>query len=89
MGQVALTFRIMPENTDVDLDALVDTVKASLPKGAKWNAHQLKPFAFGLKAIEAQIIVEDDEGGPDEVTEILQGVADVQGVELLDMGRLL
>lgn len=89
MGQVALTFRILPDNPEVDLEGLVASIKEALPKGARWNAHELKPFAFGLKAIQAQIVVEDGEGGPDEVTEILTGVNDVQGVELLDMGRLM
>lgn len=89
MGEVALTFRILPESPEVDLEALVGTIKGQLPSGAKWNTHELKPFAFGLKAIQAQIIIPDEEGGPDEVTELLQGVDNVQGVELLDMGRLL
>lgn len=89
MGEVALTFRILPENPEVDLEALVGSIKGKLPEGAKWNAHELKPFAFGLKAIQAQIIVQDEAGGPDEVTELLQGIDNVQGVELLDMGRLL
>ncbi|MBW3582957.1 MAG: elongation factor 1-beta [Euryarchaeota archaeon] len=89
MGEVALTYRLLPENAETDIEVLVDRVKGALPEDAKWNAHEIKPFAFGLKAIQCQIIVSDEEGGPDKVTEILQGVADVQGVELLDMGRLL
>lgn len=89
MGEVALTFRILPESPEVNLDALVESIKGALPTGAKWNTHDVKPFAFGMKAIQAQIIVQDEAGGPDEVTEILQGVTSVQGVELIDMGRLL
>jgi elongation factor 1-beta len=89
MGQVALTFRILPESPEVDLGELVDTINYSLPTGSRWNNHETKPFAFWLKAIMAQIIVEDDEGGPDQVQDALQGIENVQGVELVDMGRLL
>lgn len=89
MGSVALTFRVLPENADVDIDGLVAQIKDSLPASAKWNAHEVKPFAFGLKAIQCQIIVPDEEGGLDAVQEKLEGVPNVQGVELLDMGRLL
>lgn len=89
MGLVALTFRIMPETPEVDLDALAESIKGQLPEGAKWNSHELKPFAFGLKAIVAQIIVEDAEGGPDVVEAALNEVENVQGVELMDMGRLI
>jgi elongation factor 1-beta len=89
MGEVALTFRIMPETPDVNLDELAETIKGKLPAGARWNTHELKPFAFGLKAIVAQIIIEDAEGGPDIVEAALNDVERVQGVELVDMGRLL
>lgn len=89
MGEVALTFRIMPETPEVNLEDLVTTIKAKLPDGARWNSHELKPFAFGLKAIEAQIIIEDAEGGPDQVEAALGGMENVQGVELMDMGRLM
>lgn len=89
MGEVALTLRVMPENPEVDLDQLTESCKNALPDSAKWNGHELKPFAFGLKAIECSIIVGDDEGGPDAVQEALGNVAKVQGVELIDMGRLL
>ena len=89
MGEVALTLRILPESPEVDLDQLVATLKDSLPQGARWNQHETKPFAFGLKAIVAQIIVGDDEGGPDAVTEKLASLDKVQNVELVDMGRLL
>lgn len=89
MGEVALTFRIMPETPEVDLDDLTEKIKGKLPQGARWNTHEMKPFAFGLKAIVAQIIVEDAEGGPDIVEAALNDVENVQGVELVDMGRLM
>ncbi len=89
MGQVALTYRILPDDPSVNLDALVGSIKKSLPAGARWNAHVVRPFAFGLKSIEAQIIIEDAEGGADVVTERLEKVGKVQGVELIDMGRLM
>lgn len=89
MGDVALTFRILPESPEVDLETLVGAIKEKLPEGAKWANHEVKPFAFGLKAIQAQIVVKDEAGGPDEVTDLLKGVDNVQGVELLDMGRLM
>ncbi len=89
MGQVALTLRIMPESADVDIDALVKTVTDTLPAEAKWNGHEVKPFAFGLKAIEASVIMEDIEGGPDAVTDGIGNLDNVSGVEILDMGRLL
>ena len=89
MGKVALTFRILPDSTEVDLNQLVGVIQTHLPKGAKWNGFKTTPFAYGLTAIQCAIIIEDAEGGADNVQEALEKVEQVQGVELIDMGRLM
>ena len=88
MGEVFLKYRIMPDGTEVDLDALVESVRGALPDFASLEGTETKPFAFGLKAVEARFVVADEEGNNDAVEEILQGIEGVQGVELLEMGRL-
>lgn len=88
MGEVFLKYRIMPDGADVDLDALQASIKAALPAFASMQKCEAKPFAFGLKALEVGFIVEDEEGNNDKVEETLAGVSEVQGVELLEMGRL-
>lgn len=88
MGEVLLKYRVMPEGAEVDLGELESRVSASLPDFATLQKAEAKPFAFGLKALEVTIVVEDEEGNNDKVEETLHGVTDVQGVELVEMGRL-
>ncbi len=88
MGEVFIRYRVMPESPDVDLDGLQAAMKAALPACATIQACEAKPFAFGLKVLEAAIVVEDEEGNNDLVEAALMGLDNVQGVELVEMGRL-
>ncbi|MGB1698258.1 MAG: elongation factor 1-beta [Thermoplasmatota archaeon] len=88
MGEVFLKFRIMPDGTDVDLEALQGDIKGSMPEFATLQSCEAKPFAFGLKALETAIVVEDEDGNNDKITDILENLNGVQGVELMEMGRL-
>lgn len=89
MGEVGITYRILPESTDIDLRALGDKVKEAAEGIGKIQGMQEKPIAFGLTAILIRVIIEDKEGGPDEIEKALSEVAGVQSVEVLDMSRLL
>ncbi len=88
MGEVFLKYRIMPEGAEVDLDALEGDIKGALPAFAEMQKCEQKPFAFGMKCLEAGFVVEDEEGNNDKIEETLAGVPNVQSVELLEMGRL-
>ncbi len=88
MGEVFIKYRIMPEGVEVDLDALQGSIEGALPAFAKKQSAEIKPFAFGMKCIELALAVEDEEGNNDKLEETLAGVDGIQGVELLEMGRL-
>src|SRR2546426_7956222 len=63
MGSVAVTFRIMPEDADTDLESIRSRVRATL--GGALRDLREQPVAFGLKAILAVAIVRDASGGSD------------------------
>ena len=88
MGEVALQYRILPESIDIDLNKLVGEVVAALPKGALMKAHELKPVAFGLKALHVLIVVDDKQGGAEQIEEAVSAVSGVQSVEIVEMGLL-
>lgn len=83
MGLVAATFKIMPENMEIDMEKM----KASIQ--AKVQAKQIKeiPIAFGLKLIEV-LIVFDDKEGIGSVEEKLKSVPGVASVESGDVTLL-
>ena len=82
MGEVALKYRLMPESPDSDIDAIIAAIPASLPKDANLGAHDIQPFAFGLKAIIIAIIGIDRDGFATEVENGLNGLDGIQTVVL-------
>ncbi len=82
MGDVAITFRIMPASREADLNAIrkdiTETVKSVKPAALKQIAE--KPIAFGLKALDVLIIVPDS-FGPAELEEKLRKVQNIASVE--------
>jgi len=49
--------RVMPDGVDRDLKKLEEGLKAALPGSAKIQSIQVKPFAFGLKALSIAVLV--------------------------------
>ncbi len=86
MGKVAVTFRIMPEGVEVDLDAVQSHVRSSLRE--KLKKLEVKPVAFGLKAIEAIVVVDDASGEMERVEAALGAIPGVGGVETTEVTLL-
>jgi translation elongation factor aEF-1 beta len=90
MGQVLLKYRISPEGTETDMKALEAAVRKALPATVgKVSKAEVQPFVFGMKVLVVSFVVEDEEGNNDKVEQMLSSVPGVQGVDLLDMGRLM
>ena len=88
MGEVALRYRLMPESPTIDTAAVATALPAMLPAAAQLGAHEAKPFAFGLGALEVLGIGPDRAGLPDEVEGGLASLAGIQSVELLEQSLL-
>jgi len=89
MSGVAATIKIMPADADTDLNVLKDKIKAAIPASGRLNGEiEEKPIAFGLKALIATIIVEDDEGGIDPVEEALNAIDEAESVSVINLDRL-
>ena len=88
MGEVGIKYRIMPDGVEVDLSGLQESIRASLPAEARIEAIQEVPVAFGLKALELMVVLDDRKGGAEQIEEAFSQVDGVQNVEVLDMGLL-
>jgi len=80
MGKVMAVIKIMPDGADRDMNKLQDDLKAALPKQAEFKGMQVKPIAFGLKAILFAFVVGDAEGGTEAVEEAFKNVPGVESV---------
>jgi elongation factor 1-beta len=86
MGKVAVSFRIMPEGIEVDLRALEAAIRKSL--GARLKKLEAKPVAYGLKAIEVIVVVDDASGEMESIEAALSGIPGVGGVETTEVTLL-
>ena len=85
MGQVNITFEIMPEGLEIDLDQMKSNVEAKIGSISKIEQTEVKPIAFGLKALVMNVVVEDQEGIMDKLEEEISGVEGVQNAKVVTM----
>lgn len=85
MGSVIVTFRIMPESVEVDLDSLEQEIKSEI------NPQRIQrvPIAFGLNAIQIIKLVEEKEGEMDKITDKIKKIKGVREVEVVGLTRSL
>ena len=85
MGEVAVTFRIMPKDANVDLRGIEKDVRSL----AEVRSVELEPVAFGLKALRVLIVVPDAAGGTEKVERRLREIKGVGNIQAVDVRRLL
>ncbi len=80
MGDVLVTYKIMPSGVDVDFEKMKEEVKSKVGSLGKIAEFDLQPIAFGLKALIVKVIVKDEGGVADEIENALGTIENVQGV---------
>jgi len=85
MGEVLVTYKIMPEGVETDLDGLLSKIKEKI------NVERIEkePIAFGLVALKVSVRVEDAGGATEEIEKFLSELTEVGSVEVVEMTRLL
>mgnify|MGYP003729028257 CR=1 FL=1 len=79
MGNVAVTIRVMPENTEVDLEALAKEIG----KIAQVTSISREPVAFGLEALKVVAVVPDAAGGTEPLEKSIEGLPGVGSVHVV------
>lgn len=82
MGNVLITFRIMPESPETDVEGLLDSLEA---RKGQLQCAEKEPIAFGLVALKASFIVEEEGGAASKMEEALRGIDGVKGVETISV----
>ena len=85
MGKVAVTFTILPEETTFDMEGLKNRIPSVLPEGVQPYKAEVKPFAFGLKALEIVVIMDDANNVMEALEEKLRSIEGIQSVENTDL----
>jgi translation elongation factor aEF-1 beta len=90
MGEVIALIRLMPDGVvkDNDIQQIMDEIKKVIKKPVKLGRVEVKEIAFGLRSVDVTVSVPDSEGGLDPVVETLGKIKKVEGVEVIDVGRI-
>ena len=88
MGEVAAILKVMPENPEVNLDDLKESIKNAVSEEA-FERIEEEPIGFGLVALNVTIVVDDGEGGTEPAEKAIAEIEDVQTVEVTDVRRLM
>lgn len=85
MAEVAVTLRVMPESTEVDLNQL----EAQIRGRVKVHSVSREPIAFSLAALKIVAVVEDAAGGTEPLENEILGIPGVGNVQVTGITRLL
>jgi len=79
-----ITLECMP-GEEPDMAAMEKNVRAIARDGLKWTTAELVDLAFGIKKLRITASCVDDKIGGDDLKELVEKVADIQAVEIIDM----
>ena len=88
MGDVAITYKVMPTGLEVDLAELKTNLEKGLGEICRVNNIEKRPLAFGLNALIVQVIMKDAEGVVDKLEALIREVPGVQNADVEDMGLI-
>lgn len=89
MAEVVVTFKVMPEGVEVDLKKLEKDMKEVISRYAEVGKVEIEEIAFGLKALNFIVVVDENKGGTDIVEDNMRNVEGVISVEVTDVRRAI
>lgn len=91
MTNAVITFKIMPESPDIDLDELQSQAlkKIAAYSGNDETKVSIEPVAFGLKALNIIFVMDEGKGSPDELEEDIETITGVMSCETTDVRRAI
>lgn len=89
MAEVIITFKIMPEDLEVDLKKLEKEVIDFLNKQGEVGKVEREKIAFGLEALIVFFIRDESKGSTDFIEDIMRNMDGVQSVEVTDVRRAI
>ena len=88
MGTVIITYKIMPDSVDVNLDDIEKESRGIINKfGGKVMGVEKEPIAFGLVALKITLSLDEKNSNLDPLEDQLRNIEGVSSAEVSDIRR--
>ena len=87
MSKLVARIKMLPSESDADIDSIPKILKEKLPEGFKLLAHKKEPIAFGLYSLLADFTLDDSEGQMELLEESIRKVEAVGEIEVINVSR--
>jgi len=87
MARLIARIKVLPTDIDVNLDALSNKLKSSLPNGMELKNSLKEPIAFGLNALIVDFLLDDKEGQMDMLESMVRQTEGVSEIEVMKISR--
>jgi translation elongation factor aEF-1 beta len=89
MGEVEVVAQILPNSAEIDLKGIKGKIEDALSSKLTIKSITEVPYAFGLNTLKVTLLMDDAEGGPDLVEELLSKIESVGAIRFEEINRLL
>ncbi len=80
----------MPDSPEADLDEIESRAKQMIEDfDANVSSTEHNPVAFGLKAVEIILSMDEDKGDTEDLEKEIEGIEEVQSVQVTDVRRAI
>lgn len=87
MVRLSLRAKILPADTESNLDEIAKKIGVSLKDGIMLEKYSKEPLAFGLYFISAEFSLDDKEGQMDSLENTVRSIEGVGEFEVLGISR--
>lgn len=91
MAKVIVTFKVMPESLEVDLNEVKELLKKQITdfEGVINGEMTEEPVAFGLKAVMVRFAYDESKGTTDDLEDKLTAEEIIQSIQVVSVGRAM
>ena len=87
MSRLVARIKILPADSETDVEKLINNLKTSIPNGMELKAHAKEPIAFGLNAIIGDFLLDDAEGEMEKLEESLKQTEGAGEIQIITISR--
>ena len=87
MSRLVARIKVLPKDSETDIETLINNLKMGIPKGMELKAHAKEPIAFGLNALIGDFLLDDAEGEMEKLEDSLRQIEGAGEIQIITISR--